>query len=924
MKRIFPVLGLMVVLALLGVSTAAAQCEVADEDLRYLLKVELDKRIETLLDHKTPGGFQDRHGSYGRKFCKVDDTTYTVTFTERTATATQLKADRYTLTLKQTGPRKWEIADEKLEHSFDGLYRYYPAPKSYAFEAMNFDREGMKITGGNGQLYFTVFGGEINGFVVVADNMKYDYSVPEDVTPRYFKEVEEVMHTRFKAQMDFDPAWVEFECDPRTCPQVLDTVFTGLPDYTVPVIDDSAPWVPHGTAAGISGLLAKRYERFGQDYLGKEDYKKRLHDNPFTNFEVRPKEDREMLEVALFSNEANFLYFRIDSYEAEEVALYGLFQNVYQGVLLNYHGKKTRDAGIDPYELENRPDSDAREYEIESAHVEVDLALEDPEVLVARATFRMNVKRDMTELNYGLITQTRGTDMEERRNPALRMYYIALNGEEQTVIPTSPFQGVVPFPEPVPAGSTIEVTAEYSNRSIRKFTPSYSNLPRQGWLPFVRFTDQIADYQMTVRTPSEYKTLGVGELLETSTADGVTTTHWRADQPVSFPTVIFGKYFEGKPNEEIHVIKKDGHEVPVTVHVDEVSKMNWDIRGKKMTAVANQAASALDFYRSMSDYDYPYRTLNLVNDAGSFAGQAPASIVYLGGGVFRGEGIVGMIGGSDLSMFNKTVVAHEIGHQWWGSLIGNVNNRNYWYSETLAEYFSALWIETVYGDKEGPELYQKKVEEWRKSVLDTELMASVKRSASDYMGEFPGPARQALIYNKGPLAFHMLRTIFGDKKFAAFIAPFVKDLAEKQQIVTLDIQRAAEKHLGGVDAEGNPYNVDLGWFFDQWILDIGIPEYSLNYTTRQNEDGKWLIEGVVKQRVVYGNRINKYEMPGVMYRAVVPITVLGKKDQKWSKKLVVESAETPFRLLVPQRPLEVVLNEGHATLAHDVVVNQDF
>ncbi len=361
----------------------------------------------------------------------------------------------------------------------------------------------------------------------------------------------------------------------------------------------------------------------------------------------------------------------------------------------------------------------------------------------------------------------------------------------------------------------------------------------------------------------------------------------------------------------------------MTVHVDEVNKMNWDIRGKKMNTVANQAASALDFYRSMSGYDYPFGALNLVNDSGSFAGQAPASIVYLGGGVFRGEGIVGMMGGSDLSMFNKTVVAHEVGHQWWGGVVGNANNRNYWFVETLAEYFSALWVEQVYGPKEGPELYQKKVDEWRKAVLDTELMASVKRSATDYMGEFPGTARQALIYNKGPLAFHMLRTIFGDEKFAAFIEPFTRDLAAKKEIVTLDIQRAAERHLGGLDANGNPYNVDLEWFFDQWIENIGIPEYSVHYTTRRNEDGKWLIEGIVKQRVVYGSRLDKRVMPGVQYRAVVPITVLGKKDQKWAKKLVVESEETPFRLLVPERPLDVILNENHATLAHDVMVNQD-
>ena len=292
--------------------------------------------------------------------------------------------------------------------------------------------------------------------------------------------------------------------------------------------------------------------------------------------------------------------------------------------------------------------------------------------------------------------------------------------------------------------------------------------------------------------------------------------------------------------------------------------------------------------------------------------------------MFRGEGIVCTIGGSDLSMFNKTVVAHEVGHQWWGGVVGNANDRNYWFVETLAEYSCALWAETIYGEKEGKQIYQKKVDEWRKTVLDAELMASLKRSATDYLGEFSGQSRQALIYNKGPLAFHMLRNIFGDEKFFAFIQPFVRDLAEKREIVTLDIQRAAEQHLGGVDENGNPYSVDLSWFFDQWVYDIGIPEYSLHYTTRRNEEGKWLIEGVVKQRVVCGSRMNKIEMPGVMYRAVMPITVLGKKNQKWQKKLVVEEAETPFRLLVPERPLEVTLNENNETLAHDVLVNKDF
>ena len=43
-------------------------------------------------------------------------------------------------------------------------------------------------------------------------------------------------------------------------------------------------------------------------------------------------------------------------------------------------------------------------------------------------------------------------------------------------------------------------------------------------------------------------------------------TSWKADSPVTFPTIIFGKYFEGRPGKGApKVIKSDGTEVPVVL-----------------------------------------------------------------------------------------------------------------------------------------------------------------------------------------------------------------------------------------------------------------------------------------------------------------------------------------------------------------------
>jgi hypothetical protein len=223
--------------------------------------------------------------------------------------------------------------------------------------------------------------------------------------------------------------------------------------------------------------------------------------------------------------------------------------------------------------------------------------------------------------------------------------------------------------------------------------------------------------------------LGIGKKVSDQAANGIRTTRWTAEKPVSFPTIIFGDYLSAVSD---HIVKKsDGTPIPVTVYVDKVSTNALDtrildtkgtqgtqaeldemraagasgardIRGKQLGPIAVQAAVAIELYQKIYGVDYPYAKLDLVADPlGSFYGQAPSSIIYLGFGVFRGEGTVaagGMFGGgANIAKFNKDVVAHETGHQWWGSVICNANQRNYWFVETLAELSSALYVEKVFG-----------------------------------------------------------------------------------------------------------------------------------------------------------------------------------------------------------------------------------
>ncbi|NIL99728.1 MAG: hypothetical protein GTN89_01955, partial [Acidobacteria bacterium] len=91
---------------------------------------------------------------------------------------------------------------------------------------------------------------------------------------------------------------------------------------------------------------------------------------------------------------------------------------------------------------------------------------------------------------------------------------IRINGEEVTWVKTSSFGGIAVLPESAKAGSQLEISISFDTRAIRKFTPSYSALARFGWLPFVRFGDFVEDFEMTVRTPAQYRVLGVGHQIE--------------------------------------------------------------------------------------------------------------------------------------------------------------------------------------------------------------------------------------------------------------------------------------------------------------------------------------------------------------------------------------------------------------------------
>jgi hypothetical protein len=929
-------------LFLLGLAGTGAFPAADGEKLSYETAQALSGAAGAWIQEQTEGskneyGKPNKRGYFSRDFRPTSADTYIATVHIETAGTTTKTTERFEVTLKQEGG-KWKAAGHELKDTYEGMHRELGV-RCYPFSDFSFDREGMKLHAANGLMCENYYQGTVNAFQVYADGMRYSYEPPEHAQDVHllqeFHSVFQSMKKDHESELAFNTDSFLFNCDPQSCEMLIEAHFQGLERQP-------APQTETGTAEASAMLKARNWNPILYTEAERErretpfihyttpDLPGNRHWSVFVTRKVEPftyagwEEGLFDFSGGLPGPGVQLVYNNWGGYEVEfsvwprRADLPGqLFATVY-----GYYSAETLKT-TDPYGIERREDEDARWHHVYSVKGTVDLALEDPEMLQADITFGIELKQDLREIPFFIASIEQRDWSGDNKPRVLHVNSVQLDGQELTWTRVSQLGGLIILPQEMPAGSRLDLRMNFGTKAMIKWNHSFTEVNRFGWMPFVRFGDFIDEFELTIRSPSEYKVLGIGHKLTQETKGGITTTHWNADSPVVFPSIAFGKYREDTPGDKFELPKKaDGTAIPVVVHIDESSFVDWDIRGDSLRPIAQQAANAINLYTEISGLDYPYGELNFVNDPRGFLyGQAPSSLIYLGSGVFRGEGSLAPYfnDATSIAKFLKSVTAHEVGHQWWGSRVSNANGRNYWFVESLAEYFSAIYLENAHGLKE----YQEQVDEWRRTILERQLKSSVQNASSIWSGEDGFGSYQAAVYNKGPYAFHMLRETFGDEKFFEFLKKFSQELAAKREIVTLDIQRAAEKALGGIDPEGNPYTVDLGWFFDQWIRGTGTPQYRFLYEVRATEDGGYLIEGVIEQRVVMGSGSSHDVLEGTYYRGVVDITVEA-KGESYERRLVVEGPQTPFKLKVPKKPIEVALNKNGEMLSLDVIVNKSW
>ncbi len=339
---------------------------------------------------------------------------------------------------------------------------------------------------------------------------------------------------------------------------------------------------------------------------------------------------------------------------------------------------------------------------------------------------------------------------------------------------------VVHFDPALPAGATreIEVTYHGAPRSGLQVPPDrsqvYAIFTTSDWLPSVDEPHDRATLRLRVTLPATLTAAGVGRAQPvTPTGNGRRVHEWRLEQPA--PTYTFG-FAAGRFTE---------------VTAGRLRFLGDGFSAAELRHVFAETDAMLRFFERRAGVPYPHDSYT------------QALVARTVGQEMSGLSLMSEAYGRSV-LDDPTAItlgAHEAAHQWWGNLVTCEAWTHFWLNEGMATFMAAAFLEERFGRP----AYDRAVERFRAEY------ARVRDAGGDRSLVFPDWNRpsandRTLVYQKGALVLHELRTLLGDEAFWAGVRAYTRAYAGAS-VTTADFQRAMTFAS----------QRDLTAFFDQWV-----------------------------------------------------------------------------------------------------------
>ena len=150
-------------------------------------------------------------------------------------------------------------------------------------------------------------------------------------------------------------------------------------------------------------------------------------------------------------------------------------------------------------------------------------------------------------------------------------------------------------------------------------------------------------------------------------------------------------------------------------------------------------------------------------------------------------------------VYLESTVAHEVGHQWFYSAVGNDQLDEPWLDEALTQYATLLYFQDLYGPSGATGFRQSLRDRWERAE-GAEIPIGLPVRA------YSGVEYGAIVYGRGPLFVEALAEAMSQETFDAFLRDYYE--THKWDIATTDsLKQLAESHC----------NCDLTALFADWV-----------------------------------------------------------------------------------------------------------
>jgi aminopeptidase N len=411
----------------------------------------------------------------------------------------------------------------------------------------------------------------------------------------------------------------------------------------------------------------------------------------------------------------------------------------------------------------------------------------------------------------------------------------------------------------VPADGLVISKNKFGDRTF--FGDNWPNRARH-WLPVADHPSDKSTCEFIVTAPDHYRVISNGLLKEEMALPGNRRrTHWVEAVPIPTKVMVMGA--SRFAVQHVDTLRN----VPV---------QSWVYPQDREAGFFDYAPAApiLTFFDSLVG-PYPYEKLANVQSKTRYGGMENAGNIFYNEKAIHGK--------KNLDM--ERLVAHEIGHQWFGNSVTEKDWPHVWLSEGFATYLADVYVEHAYGPARMAEYLQKERKEVFDFANENPALPVVVTQPRDLMALLNPNS-----YQKGAWTLHMLRQRVGDEAFWRGLRTYYGRY-RNANAATEDFQKVMEETSG----------TDLAGFFKQWLYTPGYPRLT----------GTWAYDATQKELVV-----QLRQQAGATYAFPLELGIYDGAGKLLGKETVqMDGADKTFRIKTNGAPGSVAADPDTEVLA---------